>query len=72
MEYEMSLKDVRGYQRLKKWQQEILEKVYKKHMNVVENKENWQIKSVMWDKTYLKVRFMNGEWLHYTVDGYWY
>ena len=72
MEYEISLKDVRGYQRLKKWQQEILEKVYKKHMNTVKNKENWEIKSVVWDKTYLKVRFMNGEWLHYTVDGYWY
>lgn len=68
----MDLSKVKGYKKLLKWQQELLERVYKKHLASIESKVQWEIKSVIWDRTYLKVIFINGEWLHYTTDGYWY
>ena len=68
----IDLSNVKGYKKLLKWQQELLERVHKKHLASIESKVQWEIKSVIWDRTYLKVIFKNGEWLHYTTDGYWY
>lgn len=68
----MDLSKVKGYKKLLKWQQELLDRVHAKHMASVEDKSKWEIKSVTWQRTFLNVLFQNGEWLHYTTDGYWY
>lgn len=68
----MDLKNVKGYKRLTKGQQELLERVYEKHMREVEDESKWEIKSVIWERSYLRVSFKNGEWLHYSINGNWY
>ncbi len=68
----MGLEKIKGYLKLEKWQQDLFESVYKSHMACVGNKDNWIVKSISWEKTYLKVSFKNGEWLHYTKSGTWY
>lgn len=68
----MNLQKVKGYNKLSKDQQQLFEKVYVKHMAVIEKKENWIPTAVKWDKSYLKVTFKNGEWLHYTHNEDWY
>ncbi len=63
---------IKGYKSLEKWQQELLKETYSNHMEYIENKEQWEIESVKWDNSYLKVTFKNGTWLHYTKSGHWY
>lgn len=68
----MELQKVKGYDKLSKGQQDLFVRVNAKHIATVENKSSWTPTNVKWDKTYLKVTFKNGEWLHYTPGGEWY
>lgn len=68
----VNIKGIKGFGRLTEWQKDLFASVYKKHMEVVEDKEKWQVKSVSWQETFLRVNFQNGEWLHYSLGGYWY
>lgn len=68
----MKIEKVSGYSKLAIEDQEILKKVYMKHMECIENKSLWELKSVKAVGSYLKVTFKNGEWLHYTRSGTWY
>lgn len=68
----MNLEKVSGYRKLSVSKQELFKQVYEKHMECVGDRASWQVKSVAWVDTYLKVTFKNGEWLHYTRSGTWY
>lgn len=54
--------------------QKLFEKIYKKHQSCLgtETKKEYKPISVEWKRTYLKVAYKNGKWLHYTPGGEWY
>lgn len=66
------LSKVKGFNKLLPSQKELLIRVHKKHLDCIENKERWEVKSVTWEGSYLRVTFNNGEWLHYTASESWY
>ncbi len=68
----MVVEKIRGFSNLKKEHQQLFIKIHTAHQNSVEDKSNYQPTSVKWCKSYLKVTFANGEWLHYMQDGTWY
>lgn len=70
----MDLRSVKGYKKLTEEQQVLFERVFHKHQSGLgtEAKKEFTPVSVKWEKTYLKVVFKNGEWLHYTRSGAWY
>lgn len=65
----MKLNNISGYDILSEKHQKLFEDVYAKHMSVIEDKSRWIPVSVKWIKSYLKVTFTNGDWLHYTPQG---
>lgn len=70
----MELGSVRGYKKLTEEQKKLFERVFYKHQSGlgIEAKKDFTPVSIKWEKTYLKVVFKNGEWLHYTQTGSWY
>lgn len=65
---EFDFSKVKGFSKLSVPAQEIFKKVYALHSNVV----SWIPVSVKERKTYVEVKFDNGEWLHYLPNGTWY
>lgn len=65
---------IQGYDKLSPSQKTLFDSTYKKHQECFgeESRKLWTAKKVKWCKTYLRVEFVNGEWLHYTVNGTWY
>lgn len=70
----MDFGSVKGYKKLTEEQRLFFERMFKKHQAGLgtEAKKDFTPVSVKWKKTYLKVVFKNGEWLHYTQSGTWY
>lgn len=70
----MELEKVRGFKNLTEEKQKLFERVFYKHQTSLgdEAKVDYTPISVKWEKTYLKVTFKNGSWLHYTRTGSWY
>lgn len=69
---EQDLSKVKGFNKLSSAQRDLLFRVHKKHLSSVDDKDRWQIKSVKWEVSYLRVTFINGYWLHYSPNGCWY
>jgi hypothetical protein len=69
-----NIEKVKGFNKLNAKQQEAFKEVHGKHLKVVGNRESWAPTSVRWDNKdrCFIVRFVNGDWLHYTVGGDWY
>ncbi|MHC1747480.1 MAG: hypothetical protein AB9856_03715 [Cellulosilyticaceae bacterium] len=68
----MMIESIVGFNKLTKAQQALFVNVNTKHLQAVEDKAAWTPVRVEWDKTYLKVWFKNGDWLHYIPNGVWY
>jgi hypothetical protein len=70
---------VKGYVNLTADQQQLLERVYARHMAAMgtEMRSRYpvdQIKEVKWDKVdrTVNIYFQNGDWWHYNKQGNWY
>lgn len=68
---DQDLSNVRGFSELTSAQRDLLFRVHKKHLDCVDDKASWEIKSVKWDVSYLRVAFINGIWLHYYTNDCW-
>lgn len=71
---EIDFEKVKGYGKLSDPAKELFERIYKKHNSGhgLDYKKDWIPVKVKEHKTYLKVHFKNGEWLHYSPNGTWY
>lgn len=67
------MKDVKGFNKLTKEQQDILIRTNIKHKAGVgsDYKDGWTPVKVSPLGENLKVVFKNGDWLHYTPEGTW-
>jgi hypothetical protein len=66
--------DVKGFNKLTNPAKEFFKKMYQTHNNSIgkDCKKDFIPVKVKEYRTYLKVTFVNGEWLHYANDWTWY
>lgn len=74
---ELSMMNVKGYDKLKDWQQHMFDTIYKRHLSAMgmDLRKNYteehlkEIQSV--ELGHLNVYFDNGEWFKYFKNGTW-
>lgn len=70
----MDFEKIKGYNNLLPNQKLLFQTIYAKHQSCLglEARKDYEPKTVKWEKTFFKVTFKNGIWLHYTPQGRWY
>jgi hypothetical protein len=61
--------NIKGYSKLSEPAKNIFDRVYSNHHTSF---PNWIAVKVKETRTYIRVEFTNGEWLHYLPNGTWY
>lgn len=71
---DINFNEVKGYTKLTEAQQKLFREIYRLHNSCqgTDYKADWTPTSVKAMKTYLKVTFKNGVWLHYLPDMTWF
>lgn len=67
------MSSIKGFNKLTKEEQELFERVYKRHQSALgtDEKAEYAPTSVKSENGYLKVTFKNRDWLHYRRSGNW-
>ncbi|BEP28791.1 hypothetical protein [Helicovermis profundi] len=70
---EINFEELKGFNKLSKNAKKLFILIYKKQNSNfgIDEKSNWIPKKVKEYRSYLRVDFSNGEWLHYYANGTW-
>ncbi|MDR7870344.1 MAG: hypothetical protein RIN55_05760 [Tissierellaceae bacterium] len=67
----MSINNIKGFNKLSELAKSVFIWVYAKHINAVEDKDEWTAVRVKERKDHIEVHFKNGNWLKFYTDGTW-